>query len=273
VREQDRLIDLAPLAQQQVTPHTMTHQPPVLSLVIPCFNEERSIGYTIPRIVSAFRAAGHVVDVVAVDNGSSDGTASEIRGLAGEFPEVRLCTVPVNRGYGNGVLAGMAVATAPWVGTIPADGQVDAEDVVRLYEAADGADGLVLAKVRRRFRMDGLTRKVVSIGYNLFFRTLWPTLPSLDINGSPKMFPRSLLASLELESGGWLLDAEIVVKCHYLGVRVLELNVFARMRGSGLSHVRAGTVWEFLTKILAFRFGALSRWKRAHPTPVELRAG
>lgn len=251
----------------------MTHSQPVLSLVIPCYNEERSIGYTIPRIVEAFRQAGHVVDVVAVDNGSTDGTAAEIRRLGQEYPEIRLCTVPVNQGYGHGILQGLAMATAPWVGTIPADGQVDEEDVVRLYEAGDGAEGIVLAKVRRRFRMDGLTRKIVSIGYNLFFRALWPTLPSLDINGSPKMFPRSLLPALELESTGWLLDAEILVKCHYLGVRILELNVFARMRGSGLSHVRAGTVWEFFTKILAFRFGALSRWRRAHPAPVELRAG
>jgi glycosyltransferase involved in cell wall biosynthesis len=251
----------------------MTLPGAVLSLIVPCYNEERSLGYTIPRIVTAFRQAGYVLDLIAVENGSTDGTAGEIERVIREYPEVRMCRVAVNQGYGKGVLAGLEMASAPWVGIIPADGQVDAEDVVRLYEAADGADGLVLAKVRRRFRMDGMTRKFVSVAYNLFFRALWPGLRSLDVNGSPKMFPRALVPALQLESRGWLLDAELLVKCHHLGVRILELNVFARMRGSGLSHVRAGTVWEFFTKVLSFRFGALSRWKRTLQRPAVEQGG
>lgn len=250
----------------------MTDVQPVLSLVVPCYNEERSVGHTLPRIVTAFRQNRHALDLVAVDNGSTDGTAKEILRLSREYPEIRLCSVPVNQGYGYGILAGLAAATAPWVGMIPADGQVDAEDVVRLYEAADGAEGLVLAKVRRRFRMDGVTRKLVSIAYNGFVQLLWPGLRSLDINGNPKIFPRSLLKPLELESHGWLLDPELLVKCHHLGVRILELNVFARMRGSGLSHVRFQTGWEFFHTLLAFRLGALARWKRGHPGLAELPA-
>ena len=40
----------------------------------------------------------------------------------------------------------------------------------------------------------------------------------------------------------------------YMGIRVLELNVFARMRGNGLSHVRMSTCWEFFKHLLVFRF-------------------
>jgi hypothetical protein len=146
---------------------------------------------------------------------------------------------------------------------IPADGQVDAEDAVRLYEDAVQCGMPVIAKARRRFRMDGFPRKLVSIGYNVFFRSLWPGVESLDINGLPKIMPREVVARMALTSRQWFLDPEIMIKAHYLGIRVLEYNVFARMRGSGLSHVRASTCWEFFTSLLRYRFSAeLARWRR-----------
>ena len=131
---------------------------------------------------------------------------------------------------------------------------MDAEDVVRLYQAVSATGRLVLGKVRRRFRMDGLWRKMVSTAYNMFVRLLWPRLQTLDVNGSPKLLPRSVISSMDLKSKNWLLDPEIMIKVHYLGVPVLELNVFARMRGGGVSHVRAETCGQFLRYLLKFRF-------------------
>ena len=84
----------------------------------------------------------------------------------------------VNIGFGQGILAGIPACTAPWVGMVAADGQVDAEDVVRLYEAAASTNARVFAKVRRRFRMDGFLRKLISIGYNAYVLMLWPGIGS-----------------------------------------------------------------------------------------------
>ncbi|HEX6135369.1 MAG TPA: glycosyltransferase family 2 protein, partial [Longimicrobiales bacterium] len=228
---------------------------PDLSLIVPCYNEEESCGITIRRLLSAFEGAGHTLEVIAVDNGSHDRTGEILAGLAAEHPLVRPHRVDVNQGYGFGVISGIPHATGRWAGIIPADGQVDAEDVVRLYESAAETRGNVVAKVRRRFRMDGPRRKLVSIAYNLLIRILWPSLDSLDVNGSPKIMPRQALAAMRLESRGWFLDPELMLKAHAMGLRVLELNVFARMRGNGVSHVRASTCWEFLRSILVFRFG------------------
>jgi glycosyltransferase involved in cell wall biosynthesis len=219
-------------------------------------------GYTIRRLHQVFERAGHRLEIVAVDNGSRDRTGAIIADLAQQGLGVVPCRVERNEGFGHGVLTGLPLASANLVGIIPADGQVDAEDVVRLFEAALSADGKVIAKVRRRFRMDGLLRKVVSVSYNLFTRLLWPTLASIDLNGNPKIFPRAVIPLLRLESKGWLLDLEFLIKTHYLGLRVLEFNVFARMRGNGTSHVRASTCWEFFKHLLAYRFSRrLARWK------------
>src|SRR5262245_34309679 len=128
-----------------------TERAPDLSMIMPCYNEESIVGYTIPRLIEAFDRAGHTLELIAIDNGSHDRTGEILRSLAARYPNVLPHRVEVNQGYGFGVLSGIALCTAPWVGFIPADGQVDAEDVVRLYEAACVTDGKIVAKVRRRF--------------------------------------------------------------------------------------------------------------------------
>lgn len=227
---------------------------PDVSIVMPCYNEESIVGYTIPKLVGAFESAGYFLELVAVDNGSWDRTGEFIREMAKRNASVVYHRVEKNQGYGFGVLSGFAVAKAHWVGMIPADGQVDAEDVVKLYEAAAASNGNIVAKVRRRFRMDGLLRKLISTFFNVLIRVLWPRLQSIDVNGTPKILPAPAIRAMNLKSKDWFLDAEIMVKAHYMGMRVLELNVFGRLRGNGLSHIKPITCWEFFRNLLVFRF-------------------
>ena len=235
---------------------------PDLSLVIPCYNEEDVVTYTVHRLLGAFERAGYRLELVMVDNGSSDGTGTILRELAARGSSVVYHRVEKNEGYGHGVLSGMPHCTAPWVGLIPADGQVDAEDVVRLYEMAVLSKENVVAKVRRRFRMDGATRKVVSFGYNIFIRLLWPGL-GWDVNATPKILPRHLIAAMQLTSKGWALDPEIIIKAHYIGVRVIELNILSRERCIGSSKIRAAAMWELVRSMIGFRFSPQLRQLRA----------
>lgn len=237
--------------------------PADLSMVMPCYNEEDILGYTLEKLVSAFNDSEYQLELIAVDNGSNDSTGDIIKKFSEKYPAIVYHRVDVNNGYGNGILEGIKVAKAPWVGMIPADGQVDAEDVLRLFEALLSSDGNVVGKVRRRFRMDGLVRKIVSSMFNMFVRTLWPSLESIDINGSPKILPAKLLQLMDLKSTNWLLDMELMIKAHYLKVHILELNVFARKRSNGLSHVKPATCIEFFKYILIFRFSpSLNYWKK-----------
>lgn len=242
---------------------------PDISLVMPCYNEVESLPYSVPRLLRAFEAAGYRLQLVTVNNGSRDRTWEVINQFASEHPEITPVMVETNIGFGNGVISGLPHAIAPWVGTVAADGQVDAEDLVRLYEAAMGTDGKVLAKVRRRFRMDGFLRKIISVGYNGFVWMLWPGIGTLDVNGQPRIMRRERWQAMDLRSTNWLLDPEMIIKAHYMGLRILELNVFARMRGNGLSHVRFSTCWEFFIHLLKMRFsGELSAW-RGHLPAIE----
>lgn len=243
-----------------------------LSLVMPCYNEEKVVAYTIRRLMRAFSREGYSLELVAVDNGSSDGTGDIIRRLSGEDTRIVHVRIDDNRGYGNGVLQGFKHCTAPWVGHIPADGQVDAEDVVRLFESAIISGDQVIAKVRRRFRMDGLSRRVVTFVYNAVVHVLWPGLSTFDVNAVPKLLPRDLLAILQLESEGWALDPELMIKAHYLGIPVLEYNIMARQRSGGQSHVQVGTATELMSSLIRMRFsGWLREWRRTIGSPAALQ--
>jgi hypothetical protein len=89
---------------------------------------------------------------------------------------------------------------------------------------------------------------------------MWPSIGSIDVNGSPKLMPREAAAAMGLKNKGWFLDPEIMIKSHALGMRIIELNVFARLRGAGVSHVKPDTCWEFLRNLAAYRFS--NRWRR-----------
>ncbi|HYQ72685.1 MAG TPA: glycosyltransferase family 2 protein, partial [Gammaproteobacteria bacterium] len=191
-------------------------QPPLLSLIMPCYNEEDVIGYTIPRLVQAFERNGYPLELVACNNGSSDRTGELIDDFIAEGYPIVLKHIEINEGYGNGVLQSIPLCTGTLIGIIPADGQVDAEDVVRVYESVARSNGLVMGKVFRRFRLDGPWRSVVTMFYNLFMLSLWPNIGSYDVNGSPKIMHRKIVEAMQLESRDWLLDPEIMIKASYM---------------------------------------------------------
>ena len=235
---------------------------PLLSLIMPCYNEEGLIGYTIPRLVQAFEKVGYPLELVACNNGSKDRTGEIIEEFIAQGYPIVLKHIEINQGYGHGILESIPLCNGEWIGIIPADGQVDAEDVVRVYESVARSNGLVLGKVFRRFRLDGAWRSIVTTFYNFFMIALWPKIGSVDVNGSPKILHRDVLAAMKLESRDWLLDPEIMIKAGYMDVSVIEMNSFARMREHGESHVQVDTIWMFISTLLQFRFGSkLKNWR------------
>lgn len=228
---------------------------PDLSLVLPCYNEADVIRSTVTRLAQAFQAKAVDVELVLVDNGSVDETGQLIDDMIAEGLPIVKQTVKINQGYGNGVLRGLPVCHGRLVGFVCADGQVEAEDVVKVYTIAAQSRTPKLVKVRRLFRMDGLTRKIVSVLYNFLALVLFGGLGAIDLNGNPKIMPREYAERMHLQSRDWFLDAEVMIKAKYLGLPVYELNVIAQMREGGASHVRWSTCLEFLVNLFRYRFG------------------
>ena len=236
---------------------------PDLSLAMPCYNEADCLNQTVPPLVTAFHAAGIDLELVLVDNGSVDQTSTVIDGLIARGLPVRKVTVPVNRGQGLGIRTGLDACRGRHIGYLAADGQVAPESVLLIYRAALAAGDRTIAKVRRRFRPDSLTRKIISILYNVGMLIVFPGMPSMDVNGSPRILPREILPLMELQSSDWFLEAEIMLKVQYLRLMVIEIDVPGHLRKGGNSNVKAGTVVEFVRNIIRYRTGGPWRdWRR-----------
>ncbi|HUI78092.1 MAG TPA: glycosyltransferase family 2 protein [Bryobacteraceae bacterium] len=236
---------------------------PDLSLAMPCYNEEHCLNQTVPPLVEAFQKAGIDLELVLVDNGSVDRTSTVIDRLIALGLPIRKVVVPVNRGQGLGIRTGLEACRGRHVGYLAADGQVAPESVLLIYRAVVTAGDRTIAKVRRRFRPDSLTRKIISIFYNIGMLIIFPGMPSMDVNGSPRIMPREIVPLMELTSSDWFLEAEIMLKVHYLRLMVIEIDVPGHLRRGGRSNVGWRTIFEFMRNIIRYRTGGPWReWRR-----------
>jgi len=147
---------------------------PGLAVVVPVFDEAPVLGELHRRLrasLDGLRAErGLSSEIVAVDDGSADGSGAILDGLARADPTLRVVHLPRNRGQHEAVLAGFARTRAPLVVSIDADLQNPPEEIPRLAAALlEGHDLVASRRVRRR---DPLSRRAVSRLANLSIAVL-----------------------------------------------------------------------------------------------------
>ena len=226
-----------------------------LGLSVPLFNEEALVEAVVAELVAALEAGEVPFRLALVDNGSRDDTGALVDALA-QDPRILAVHVSPNRGYGGGILAGLAALAGEGhevLGWTWGDGQVDPTVIPGLYRLClEGAD---LAKARRTERQTGPARRLVSAGYEAVTRALG--VRTRDVNGCPKLLRAEALTALAPRHTDWFLDAEVVLGVESRGLRVAELPVVMRPRAAGESKVRARTLLEFVGNLARWRVGCL----------------
>jgi glycosyltransferase involved in cell wall biosynthesis len=233
---------------------------PELSLVIPLYNEAPIVQSVIERIVEALETSSCVYELILVNNGSTDDTAGALGHCARRFPRVRIVNVEKNEGYGQGILLGLRQARGEYVAYMSGDGQIQPHDVVRVYQAMV-SEGHPVGKVSRVVRKDGWIRRINSFCYNGICRLLLG-VDTRDMNATPKVISRELLQRLDLCSKDWFIDAEFMLKIHWLGCGIVDLPTEYLARPHGKSKVRVSAMWEFLGNIASVRWaGRFASWR------------
>lgn len=160
------------------------------SLIIPCYNEERSVRQLAQRCLPLISTGS--IEVVFVDNGSTDESARELQLIVESNPGFRVVSVPVNRGYGFGILSGLGASLGEVVGWTHADLQTDPRDVLEAISFFEkfGTDNFLKG---RRFGRP-IADTAFTVGMSAF-ETALLRRPLWDINAQPTMFPRSFFES------------------------------------------------------------------------------
>jgi len=230
-----------------------------LSLILPAFDEGRSIVEVVEEAHRALGVARLRFEIVVVDDGSTDGTAQLVTDLASSLAEVRLVRLPENRGYGAALRAGFAAARMDAIGYMDSDGQLDPADVVALIDALGHAD--LAAGVRAR-RAEGPIRWALSRAYNgLATRTLG--IEASDLNCALKVARREVIDLVTPRTDGYLGGAEIVARARVRGLRVAELLVGHRPRLHGRSKVTVRRSLSALVELASLRGRLLETSDRA----------
>ncbi len=200
-----------------------------LTVVLPCFDEAPNVEAAVVDALAAAARCASAVEVVVVDDGSSDATPVIAGRLAEADRRVRLVVHPENRGYGAAVRSGIAVSRMPWVLQTDADLQFDLQQLDRLLEAATDHD---LVAGFRIARSDPPHRRVSAAAWNWLMRRTF-SVPVRDVDCAFKLVRGPLLRGLPLVSDGAMVSTELYARATAAAWRIDEVGVHHRPRLAG----------------------------------------
>jgi dolichyl-phosphate beta-glucosyltransferase len=201
---------------------------PVLSLIIPAFNEGRRLPQTLPQIVNFVKAQSYSSEIIVVNNNSSDDTRSIAEEFATEFPFVYVLDEPA-QGKGAAVRTGMLAAKGEYLFMADADLSMPIEEVNKFmppniddYDVAI-ASREVPGAVRYN---EPAYRHLMGRVFNLIVKVL--AIPGFqDTQCGFKCFRR--LAALDVLDSqsidGWAFDVELLFIAQRRGYRIVEVPI------------------------------------------------
>lgn len=200
-----------------------------LSVVIPVFNEIRTLPVVVPHVKASLAELGIEHEIVIVDDGSTDGTRDWLREL--EDPAVRVLLQPRNAGKGAALRAGFAAVSGDVLLVQDADLEYDPRDYpVLLAPIREGDADVVFGSRflggphRVLYYWHSLANALLTHASNMF-----TNLNLTDMEVGYKVFKRSVLEGITIESNRFGFEPEITAKIAATGARVYEVPV--RYRG------------------------------------------
>ena len=212
----------------------MTERLARLSYFFPAHNEEANLGGLVDEALETLPSLADAFEIVIVNDGSRDATGRIADELTAAHPGiVRAVHHPTNLGYGAALLAGFQAARHDHVAFTDGDRQFRVADLGALIErmaAADQPDVVVGFRIRRA---DPLVRTFYARAYRLANRIFFG-LRVRDVDCACKLFRRSALEGVGVESGGAFFSAELLIKLRAAGRSVAEVGVphYARTAGT-----------------------------------------
>ncbi len=236
-----------------------------VSFVLPAYNEEANVVRAVESTALIAEQCCAEYEIIVVDDGSHDRTPELVAALGRRDTRVRLAQHETNLGYGEALHTGFATAQLDFVFFTDADNQFDMNDFPRLLAWANEAD--CVAGYRER-RQDPRLRRLNAWLWNRLVRMLF-YVPVRDIDCAFKLFRRSALNEMTIESHGAMVNTEIMVKLARAGRSVVEVPVTHLPRTAGTA---SGANVRVITRAFREIARMYSRLSGYAPTLTPLEA-
>lgn len=201
-----------------------------LTIVLPVFNEVGNVEEVVADLQAAVAPMVGSLQLVCVDDGSSDGTAQVLANEAKRWPNLCVVSHATNRGYGVAIRSGLGQASTRYVGWMDADGQYEASDVCVLFERLTIAGVAIAAGVRQQ-RADSLGRRLLGrVGSAVAGRIVGLRLP--DADAGLKVFDSDKIAVTKLRSNGGYVSTELFCVGAESGVVMVPISHRSRATGA-----------------------------------------
>ena len=198
-----------------------------LSVVIPCFNEASTLEPCIER-VRAISSPDLDLEIVIVDDASTDGSLLQARDLERRYDNIRVLTHDRNRGKGAALRTGFREVTGDYVAVQDADLGYDPGDLVRLLTPPrEGRADVVLGSRS----LSGGAHRVLYFWHSLMNALLtimsnaFTDLSLTDMETCYKVFRRDVIQSIEIEENRFGFEPEIVAKLADRRLRIYEMGI------------------------------------------------
>lgn len=217
------------------SPHTTACPPPTdepleVSVVMPCLNEERTVGRCVEKALQTLQRLGIRGEVLVVDNGSSDGSVAAARQAGARVVE------HPQRGYGNALRRGFDESRGRWIVMGDCDESYDFGEVGRFVERLRGGAELVMGNRLggeiKPGAMPWLHRWIGNPGLTWFLNLLYRTGVS-DAHCGLRGFSREACRRMNLRMPGMELASEMVIKASKAGLRIEEIPITLWPDGRG----------------------------------------
>lgn len=207
----------------------MTAKSVDVSIVFPVYNEVETLRELHERIVSTMEATGKSFEMIAVDDGSDDGSFELLKELRGDDERLRVVKMARNFGQSPSLYAGFAIVTGEQVVMIDADLQNPPEEIPKLLDKLD--EGYDAVNGWRQGRQDGFLRQICSRALNLYIAKV-TRVPLHDCGCGLKAFRREVVQNLSLFQHR---SRYLPVDVSWLGARIGEVRVAHSARAKGKS--------------------------------------
>ena len=232
-----------------------------LSLVIPCYNEAKNLPALFERCKELVSQAE--VEVVLVDNGSTDATSQVLGKLIDETIPIRVVKVVENKGYGHGIIKGLEQCSGDFIGWTHADLQTDPLDALKAIQLINNDAGRGGAFIKGTRYGRPFADRLFTFGMSVFETVILKSWLR-DINAQPTIFPREFFLSWEDAPDDFSLDLFAYYCAKRGGLQVCRFPVEFGERLYGVSHwnINFREKLKFISRTINYSFALKERLRK-----------